>query len=270
MRTRRLTIGPLLALAVVAAAVDARASSYDERRAAAVSRCETIPGSRYQSGLLFNPAGYRSYYVRSECVQQAAVRFRDQALCRQVQERRSLLFSSWGYSPGQCRKLVAAGAEEDRRELERARREYLAGHMTLRDFRVELDNNGRDFDFVPVVSGDVPHGYTLRIELAPVDGRSAILLHSDGYWFDETPLRILVRRADVRQRVPDLSPAHRYAVTATMVYGLPGGGPAAEWSDAFVESVFPSRERSQSVTRETVFPGESVSRFRSREGLIRD
>ena len=44
--------------------------------------------------------------------QQAAVRFRDQALCRQVKQRRSLLFSSWGYSPGQCRKLVAAVLED--------------------------------------------------------------------------------------------------------------------------------------------------------------
>ncbi len=266
----RPVVGSLLALAAAALAVDARASSYDERRAAAVGSCEAIPASRRQSGLLFNPDGYRSYYVRSECFQQAALRFRDVALCGRVKQRRSLFSSSWGYSPGNCRKLVAAGVEKDRRALEETRRRYLAGHMTLHDFRVELDNNGRDFDLVPLTTGDVPHGYTLRFELVPADGRAAILLHSDGYFVDETPLRIYLRRADVRQRVPDLSPNRRYTITATMAYGLPSASLEAEWSDRFIESVFPARERSQSVTREATFPAESASRLRRREGFSRE
>ena len=266
----RPVVGSLLALAAAALAVDARASSYDERRAAAVGSCEAIPASQRQSGLLFNPDGYRSYYVRSECFQQAAVRFRDVALCGRVKQRRSLLSSSWGYSPGNCRKLVAAGIEKDRRELEETRRQYLAGHMTLHDFRVELDNNGRDFDLVPLTTGHVPHGYTLRFELVPTDGSAAILLHSDGYFVDETPLRIYLRRADLRQRVPDLSPNRRYTITATMAYGLPSASLQAEWSDRLVESVFPARERSQSVTREAAFPAESASRLRPREGSFRE
>jgi hypothetical protein len=210
----RPVVGSLLALAAAALAVDARASSYDERRAAAVGSCEAIPASRCQSGLLFNPDG--------------------------------------------CQ------------ELEETRRHYLAGHMTLRDFRVELDDNGRDFDLVPVTTGDVPHGYTLRFELVPADGSAAILLHSDGYFVDETPLRIYLRRADLRQRVPDLSPNRRYTITATMAYGLPSANLQAEWSDRFVESVFPARERSQSVTREAAFPAESASRLRPREGSFRE
>jgi len=35
--------------------------SYDELRSAAVKQCQAIDPAEYQSGLFFNPDGYRSY-----------------------------------------------------------------------------------------------------------------------------------------------------------------------------------------------------------------
>ena len=51
----------------------ARANNYDELKAAAMQRCAAIDAAAYQSGLLFNPDGYRSFYLRSQCFQQASM-----------------------------------------------------------------------------------------------------------------------------------------------------------------------------------------------------
>ena len=250
-----------LAFAIAAFALTVeQGPSYTDHRAAAVKQCEAIDPSQYQSGLYFNPDGYRSYYVRSECFQRAAVRFRDDSLCGQVKQRRALLSSSWGYSGKNCRALVSAALAKDRTELAEIRRAYLAAHMTLTDVRIELNNNGRDFDILPIVTGTTGHGYTLRFEVMPESGGTPALLHADGYYVDTSPLRIYVTRADVRQRVPDLSPDRRYTVTATMTFSLPTGSGDAEWSDAFVESAFPRRQRTQTVTRTMTFPAPTMSR----------
>lgn len=256
----------LLALAAAAlaatsglAATSAPAASYDERRAMAVKECEAIDPAKYQSGLYFNPDGYRSYYLRSECFQRLAVRFRDQSLCARVKQRRSLFASSWGYSAKNCRALVESGLAKDRAELTEVRRAYLASHMTLTDFRVELNNNGRDFDIVPVAAGTTGHGYVLRFEVL-ADGRPPALLHEDGYYVGGSTLSLYIRRADVQPRVPDLSPDRRYQVRATMTFSLPSTTGDAEWSDAFLESVFPLRERTQTLTKAVVFPAPTMRR----------
>ena len=135
-------------------------ASYDELKAAAVKTCQGVDPAEYQSGLLFNPDGYRSYYVRSECFQRIAVQFRDQTLCSRVKRRNSLFSSSWGYSSANCLKLVAEGEAADRKIVEEIKRRYAQGVMRLQDFRVEQNGNGRDFDIIPVFSGEFAHGYT--------------------------------------------------------------------------------------------------------------
>src|SRR6185503_7309473 len=97
----------------------AAASDYAQRKATAVQHCRTISPDEYQTGLAFNPDGYRSYYVQSECYQNAAVQFRDPSLCDRVRRRWALLWSSWGVASGQCREHVAKGIATDRLEIER-------------------------------------------------------------------------------------------------------------------------------------------------------
>lgn len=229
------------------------ASDYAQRKAAATQHCEAINPSEFQNGLAFNPDGYRSYYVQSECFQSAAVQFRDVSLCNRVRRRVSLLWSSWGVSSAQCRKLVAQGVAADRAELEEEKKRYSAGPPRLRTFRIVRNGNGRDFDILPEFTSGYAHGYTLTFEIVGVRERS-VLLHSDGYYIDANPrLRIFVRQSEIRARFPEFQLNHPYKVQATVTLSIGNGGQAGYWSDEFLESLFPSRARSQSLTMETIF-----------------
>lgn len=230
----------------------AAGASYDELKAAAVKTCQGIDPAEYQSGLSFNPDGYRSYYVRSECFQRTAVQFRDQTLCSRVKRRNSLFSSSWGYSSANCVKLVAEGEAADRKIVEEIKRRYAQAVMRLRDFRVEQNGNGRDFDIIPVFSGEFAHGYTLQFEI--VDGKSSVLVDRAGFYLDgKNDIRVFVRQSDLVQRFPQLTRNRPYTVRATLLLDIGNGGQSGHWSDAFLERVFPIRERSHSIDKQVRF-----------------
>lgn len=229
------------------------ASDYAQRKATASQHCETINPSEYQTGLAFNPDGYKSFYVQSECYQNAAVQFRDASLCDRVRRRWSLLWSSWGVSTAQCRKLVASGMEADRTEIENEKRRYLASPPRLRNFQIKRNGNGRDIDILPEFSAGYPHGYTLTFEILGVRDQP-VLLHSDGYYLDpNSRLRIFVRQAEIRARFPEFQLNHPYKVRATVTLSIGNGGMSGYWSDDFLERIFPAHERSQSLTVESSF-----------------
>lgn len=233
--------------------VSAPESAYDAARTRAIRACEAIDASRYQTGLAMNPEGYRSYYLRSECLQKAAIEFRDVTLCGRVRQRRTLLWSSWGYSPGNCRTLVTQGVEADRNELQDLKRQYNAGRMMLRDFTIERNGNGRDYDIIPEFTGTTGHGYAIAVEIVPPAG-PAVVIHANGYYVDpRSPLRIFVRQQDIKARLPVFQPGASYRVRAIATFTLPVGGGSRFMSDAFIERVFPLRERTQAVTREIRF-----------------
>jgi hypothetical protein len=228
--------------------------TYEAARAAATARCDAIDRTAYQTGLAFNPDGYRSYYVRSECLQKAAIAFRDVALCDRVRQRRALLSSSWGYSPGNCHTLVRQAMEADRVELLELRRRHLAGAMVLRGVRVERNGNGRDFDVIPLFEGREGHGYTLTLEIV-TPGSRPVTIHRNGYYVDpRSALRIFLRQQDIRAGMPSFEPGRVYLVRAIAAYALPAGSDSRFMSDAFIESVFPASERTHTVTREVAFP----------------
>ena len=233
----------------------ARANNYDELKAAAVQRCAAVDTGAYQSGLLFNPDGYRSFYLRSQCFQQAAVEFRDDQLCADVKERRSLGSSSWGYSSRQCRKLVSEGIADDRKVLEAKKRQYQNGALRLREFHVERNGNGRDYDVIPYFAGAQRDSYVLRFEITAGEGVSVpALLHSSGYYLDaESNLRIFVRQDEIHNRLAGFAPGRNYSVRATMLLDVGVGGQSGRWSDAFIERVFPAEERAQAVTKDIRF-----------------
>jgi hypothetical protein len=243
-----------LILVVLFTAASLSATDYSSLRTAAVAQCEKISPSEYQSGLLFNPDGYRSYYVRSDCLQKAAIQFRDESLCAQVRRRYSLFSSSWAISETQCRKSVAEGLKKDRAELEATRQQFTTGPMRLQTFRVERNGNGRDYDIIPSFTGSYAHGYHMAFEIIPPDTAPPIVIHSDGYYLDSNAnLRIYVRQADIRQRFPGFALNRNYQVRATLTLDVGFGSQSGYWSDAFVESIFPARDRSQSMTIETEF-----------------
>jgi hypothetical protein len=240
-------------VALVPPVEQAPAPTYTTLRTAAIAACDAIDATAYQTGLAFNPDGYRSYYVRSECFQKTAVQFRDLTLCDRVRQRRALFSSSWGYSPANCRTLVARAVDADRAEIGEIRRRYESASMRLRDVRIERNGNGRDYDVIPAFEGTEGHGYTITIEIAPAAGRPAVV-HTNGYYVDpRSALRIFIRRQEIAARVPAFEPGRPYQVRATATFTIPAGGGSRFMSDAFLESVFPVRERTQSVSREIRF-----------------
>ena len=243
----------VLSLAGLLAASEASAVDYAELRARAVKACEAIDASESQSGMIFNPDGYRSYYVRSKCLQDAAVAYRDSTLCEQVKQRRSLFSSSWGYSAARCRQLVTEGTARDRAELEKLKRAYVAGGIKLRDFRIERNGNGRDFDIIPSFIGTYAHGYALTFEILPDSGAPPLLYTTGSYLDEKANLNYYVPQAAIRQRFPAFAVGRSYSVRATVTLDTGFGGQSGYWSPAFIERVFPARERTHSLTRPVTF-----------------
>jgi hypothetical protein len=232
----------------------ASGSGYAEMRAAAAKRCEAIDPAEYQTGLMLNPDGYRSYYVRSACYQRAAVEFRDESLCREVKRRWSLFSSSWGYSGKHCRQLVEDAVAGDRKELEEKRSRYRQGAVTLRDFQIERNGNGRDFDIVPAFEPGWAHGYTLRFEIVEAAAGGSVLLDTSGFYLSGNDnIRVFVRQADIRQRFAGFELGRPYRVRGTLTLSVATGRMGGRWSDAFIERVFPAAERSQSLVKDAVF-----------------
>ena len=229
--------------------------TYDDLRSAGTKRCESIDASENQSGLAFNPDGYRSYYVASQCFQRVAVEFRDERLCAPVKERRSLFSSSWGYSKANCQKLVREGIAADRKILEDQKSRYLQGPVRLRDFRIEANGNGRDFDIIPSFVGAAADGYSLRFDiLVSQSTAQTALLHASGYHIDgSSNLRIYIRQEDIRKRFPQFALNHPYIVRASLVLSIGIGGQSGKWSDEFIEKIFPAKARTQIMEKEIQF-----------------
>ena len=243
----------ILLAALVFAVAQTSPPSYDTARAAALKACEAIDASASQSALAFNPDGYRSFYLRSECLPTAAVQFRDLTVCERVKERRAMLWSSWGYSPDNCRTLVRQGLAADRKEIDDVRRRYLASGMVLRDFRVERNGNGRDYDLRPVFDGSDGHGYTIAIEIIPSGGRP-IAIHTNGYFVDpRSALSIYIRLQDIRAHFAGFEPGRSYAVRTTATFSQAANDSSRFMSDAFLEGLFPLRERTRSVVKAVRF-----------------
>jgi hypothetical protein len=243
----------VLCVGCVLLASEAAALDYAEARSKAVLACEAISSSESQSGLLFNPDGFRSYYVRSKCFQDAAVLYRDVTLCDQVRERRSLLFSSWGYAPARCRQLVTQGEARDRAELEKLKRAYAAGGIRLRDFRIERNGNGRDIDIIPILTGTYAHGYTLTFEILPGSGAPQLLYTTGSYLDEKSDLRYYIPQATIRQRFPAFALNRSYTVRATVTLDVGFGGQSGYWSPALIERVFSARERTHSMSKVAAF-----------------
>jgi hypothetical protein len=226
-------------------------ATYDELRSAAVKTCQAIDPAESRSGLFETPTA-TGPTTSSECFQRAAIEFRDQKLCSLVRRRYSFFSSSWGYSAAQCLKLVVEGAAADRAAVEDIKRRYTQGPIRLRDFRVERNGNGRDYDIIPVFGTGFAHSYSLQLDI--LTANRTVLLERAGFHLTGTDeIRLFVRNSDLVTRFPELTRNRPYTVRATMVLVVGTGGPTGQWSDTFIEGVFPIRERNQSLEREVRF-----------------
>ena len=102
---------------------------------------------------------------------------------------------------------------------------------------------------IPAFTGTYAHGYTLTFEILP-DIRVPTLLFTSGSYLDEkSNLRLYVTQTDITQRVPGFSLNRSYTVRGAVTLDVGFGGQAGYWSPAFIESVFPTRERSPSMIK---------------------
>jgi hypothetical protein len=183
------------------------------------------------------------------------VEFRDDQLCAEVKERRSLVSSSWGYSSRQCRKLVAGGVADDRITIEAKKFQYQSRALCLRDFHTRRNGNGRDYDIIPASAGAQKDSLVLRFEITAGEGVSVTVpLNSSGYdLVARSNLRIFVRRDEIRNRLASFEAVRSYSVRATMTLDVDVGGRPGHSSDALIERVFPVQQRAQAVTKDIHF-----------------
>lgn len=230
------------------------ASAYDSSLAERVAACQQIDGNEYQSGLLLNPEGYRTYYTRSVCFQRLAIEYRDANLCKEVRRRYALFSSGWGYSARNCRLLVDQKLTEDRDEVRGLRQNYLATPMSMSQLTVEPNGNGRDFDFIPRFDDGFPYGYGLVFRLIDDNGEPHVVLEHGGYLGGrDTNLRLFLTRTDLLARYPALEFNRPYSleVSVTLDVGL---RKLDGWLRTDVlEQEFPYRERTNILSTSVAF-----------------
>jgi len=154
-----------------------------------------IPPRKAVSWLLFNPTGMQTYYERSRCLQETAVRLRAPALCNGVRERKSWFLDGSAYSPLACRAAVREQEQQDA-----ASAKTLRAPQALRRVWIERNGNGRDFDVHLLTSGGAGGGLHLRLSLLDAGGVEHIL--RDGAQpMDDQPgeLNLLLPAADLRR-----------------------------------------------------------------------
>ena len=123
----------------------------------------------------------------------------------------------------------------------------------MRDFRIERNGNGRDYDVMPSFKGADGHGYMIAIEILPPGGRP-VAVHTNGYYVDpRSSLQLFIPQQEIKAAFPAFEPGRSYQVRATATFTLPAGGGSRFMSDAFLENIFPLRERTRAVTREIRF-----------------
>jgi hypothetical protein len=230
------------------------AASYQELRDRALENCTTIDPGEYQTGLALNPEGYRSYYQKSACMQRAAVKFRDESLCKQVRRRYALFSSSWGYSKKNCLNLVAETEAKDRHELAALRQQYSEGPVKLVDLQLEANGNGRDFDFVPHFADGFTHAYHLSLFLVEKNGDSYPILEYGSYLQgSEDNIRLYVTRADLLKHFPGLQFGHPYTLEAKLKLSIAMGRQGGWYREDIIEDIFPQSVRTQIFTSTVTF-----------------
>jgi hypothetical protein len=78
-----------------------------------IETCESIDPKAANTFLIFNPSNYQNYYFRSECFQKVAVQNRDEKLCDQVKEYKSLFLDGSAISRDACLTAVRDQKNKD-------------------------------------------------------------------------------------------------------------------------------------------------------------
>jgi hypothetical protein len=112
------------------------------------------------------------------------------------------------------------------------------------------NGNGRDFDIIPLFTGEYGHGYVLTFDILDANAPAPVVFYSSGHYVDAaSTMRLYVRQSDLRGRFPAFAMNRPYLVRATVTLDVGYGGPSGYWSPAFIDRTFPVRERSFSMSK---------------------
>ena len=166
---RKLIIGCLLLVGWLPQS-GATGQECQENLARRVETCRAIPVDESVTGLLFNPRGYQHYYLRSYCLQNLALEFREISLCQEVKRRYSLLLDGSQISEQACLEKVGEKKAQDRQEFLKAREVILDNQANLArpvaaDIIPSPDQRAvRALGFVLATEGRFEHSYVIEAE----------------------------------------------------------------------------------------------------------
>jgi hypothetical protein len=136
--------------------------------------CLGIPAGAYETGLLFNPAGYRTWFKRARCLQRLAVEWRDPELCSEVRQRRSLFFDGSAISEKACAEAVSSQLSEDRERIASTR---IVDFHRLGQVRFARPDPGANHLLLHIETHGRHAGtYHVRVEAWPHDGAEPVVI----------------------------------------------------------------------------------------------
>lgn len=202
--------------------------------------CEAIPADAYETGLLFNPDGHRSYFKRSRCLQQLAVEWRAGALCEQVRTRRSMFFSGDAISATACRQLVNEQLRKDQEQVQAIDPETF--HQLVEVAFSQPPYAGDGLMIQIKTRGSHPGTYRLVIE-ALLSGTDTRVLAEYSQPLGTAPheLTRFILANQLRSVFGPLSPGQRLQMRATLTL------PPRSHKDHFVLTLTPETARRSSL-----------------------
>lgn len=162
-----------------------------------VETCESISSRAYETGLIGNSKNYQTYYFRSECYQKMAIQNRDDKLCEQVKERKSMFFNGSAISQQAC--LTAVKNQESKDFTERVKPESV---HKIEKVEISL-TPARDFDVKVFPAGTLWGTYKFSVSLLDNSGKFiGILDELDTHLSDrKDPLSTTIYRQKIQQLV---------------------------------------------------------------------
>ena len=152
-------------ITILSQSINSHGDDFKEQKSRGIAKCDEFSRHDYQTGLIFNPSGYQTFYLQSECFQKLAVEVRDISLCSEVQERKSWFFNGSAVSEERCIQLVKQLLEKDQSEAAR-----IVGIHKIAELHFARNANGRDVDLRVVTRGSFWHKYKLLIECESASG----------------------------------------------------------------------------------------------------
>jgi hypothetical protein len=186
----------------------ANANNYGDKLSDKIEKCRAIPEDEIQSIGIGIFSAKPSYYMRSKCFFELAIKERRPELCTHVKE-----LANPYYTSNNCKKKTQEKIAKDWSYAEQ-----LSGvHHKIEKAFFKRNNNGKDFDFVITVTGKKRICYKMELTIG------SRVLYSDFQTFfnERRELHLYFPKAELVNRLDGLAidETHRVKITLTKSIG---------------------------------------------------